>query len=84
MQEKYVCKSIANTMTGSTDSREKMRDWVVPEGGAEEEDNDEKEEKVEDNYEKEEKVEEMVRKKWRRQWRSRGRKLMERGRYSGF
>ena len=36
MQQEYVCKSIANTMTGSTDSGEKMRDWVGPEEGAEE------------------------------------------------
>ena len=42
MQQEYVCKSIANTMTGSTDSGEKMRDWVVPEGGTEEDENDEK------------------------------------------
>ena len=45
-QQKYVCKSIANTMTGSTDSGEKMRDWVVPEGGAKKRERDEKEETV--------------------------------------
>ena len=45
-QQKYVCKSIANTMTGSTDSGEKMRDWVVPEGGAKNREREEKEETV--------------------------------------
>ena len=52
-EQKYVCKSIANTMTGSTDSGEKMRDWVVPEGGAEEEEHDEKEEEHDEKEEEE-------------------------------